>query len=1051
MMICKKRYVTRSLILATSIFITSCSLSISNETPEVSNETLASLVNESTTSKQGKPDSNLKIQLLTRQQRTDKLVKIYRSILTLEPNRQVRAQIQHRMVQLDIEKYEKNETLENNEVLAQLVNKYQDLLSTYPNRPENEDIQYQLAKTYDLLGKAKASILTLESLLDNYPNTKHYAELHFRLAELYYNLQQYPLAYKAYQAVLAANNNEYYRLNSLYMSGWSLFKLNRLPAADKNFIAVLNQIAKVNSPKTVETKKRWSHSGFAHVSASHKSLAADTQRVLSISLSQQQQAKSLVELLNQQQPLQKNRLAFEHVLFKNLADFLVEKGLEHDAILTYQAYLDYAPNTLWAAKFSLVLIDLYKQKNQFSKVKTIKDRFVDYYGLTSHFWQQANENDRGYVLPYLSEFSLVKSRQLYAHAQELEGDKERIYAFGKTVLWLKKYLNLVEYSNKQITQQNLEVTEKPNLATQEYFLYADANFEAKQYEKALNIYKMLAYSPLYFKQQQVHANEINDSERLPSDVLSLDHIRKESAYASIVTMNELLTPFTLNANQENKKAQMFNENHQQLLLDRQQLTDLFIEHYHDDKRATLVAVKSAEYAFEHNNIDDVIRYSNFVLNAYKVTSSLIDQSKNKLKSLATKLQKHNIPKLDNIALKQVAIVSQLKANIRYQFKQYSQSEQDYLLALNFVHEENKKQALNELVASSIYEQAKSDKALATELTNESAIKHYLRLGQLVPQSKYRANAEFDAANLLLAGKKWSRAIGVLSQFKQQFPLHQYVSTIPAKLAFCYENLGDWSQAAKQLLVIVGNEQDVELKRESQYTAAEYYLKAGDLSNALINFRTYAHQYPEPFAIAQEVRFKMSEFYRKTKEPNKRYYWYRKIIKYHQDQVKISGENLERSTYLTSYAAFNLGQAHQQTFNNIKLKVPLNKSLQRKQAAMKKAIHYYQLVFQEQLAEFVPQANYSIGQIYLNLAKDVMKSERPEDLDELALEEYEFVLEEIAYPFEEKAIEIHQANAERAWDNIFDKWVKQSLAVLAELEPAKYNKYETVPEVFDATF
>jgi len=81
----------------------------------------------------------------------------------------------------------------------------------------------------------------------------------------------------------------------------------------------------------------------------------------------------------------------------------------------------------------------------------------------------------------------------------------------------------------------------------------------------------------------------------------------------------------------------------------------------------------------------------------------------------------------------------------------------------------------------------------------------------------------------------------------------------------------------------------------------------------------------------------------------------------------------------------------------------------------------------------------------------MKSERPKDLDELALEEYEFVLEEIAYPFEEKAIEIHQANAERAWDNIYDEWIKQSLAALAELDPAKYNKYETVPEVFDVIF
>jgi hypothetical protein len=584
------------------------------------------------------------------------------------------------------------------------------------------------------------------------------------------------------------------------------------------------------------------------------------------------------------------------------------------------------------------------------------------------------------------------------------------------------------------------------LASQEYFLYAEANFEAQQYSKALDVYKMLAYSPEYLSLRDVETSK--NEEDLSLDILPLKYIRNESAYATIVTINELITPFTLlpkkERNKETKKVfekeQQATNVYQTLLIERKKLTDFYLEQYGDDRRATLIAVKAAEFAFEQNNIEDVIRYSDFVVNTYKVNT----------------LAKENISidelaKFDNIALKQLAIVTQLKANIRYQRKQFNQAEQDYLLALHFVSDKSKKQDLNELVASSIYEQAKYQKSLASDKADELAIKHYLRLGKVIPNSKYRANAEFDAANLLLARESWSRAIGVLTQFKQQFPLHQYTSTIPAKLALSYENLADWSQAAQQLLVMVANEKNSELKRESQYTAAEYYLKAGDLANAIINFRTYAHQYPKPFAVAQEVRFKMSEFYRETKEPNTRYFWYRKLISSHQKQAKISAINLDRSRYLASYAAFYLGQAHQQTFKQTKLKVPLNKSLKRKQVAMKRAIHYYQLVFTWQLAEFVPQANYSIGQIYRNLAVDVMKSERPENLDELALEEYEFVLEEIAYPFEEKAIEIHQANAERAWSNIYDQWVKESLAVLAEMEPAKYNKYEIVPEVFDDIF
>ena len=42
---------------------------------------------------------------------------------------------------------------------------------------------------------------------------------------------------------------------------------------------------------------------------------------------------------------------------------------------------------------------------------------------------------------------------------------------------------------------------------------------------------------------------------------------------------------------------------------------------------------------------------------------------------------------------------------------------------------------------------------------------------------------------------------------------------------------------------------------------------------------------------------------------------------------------------------------------------------------------------------------------------------------------------------EKAIEIHISNSERAWQNIYDEWVAKSFAQLAKLSPALYNKQE----------
>ncbi|MDP3222011.1 MAG: tetratricopeptide repeat protein, partial [Rubrivivax sp.] len=47
----------------------------------------------------------------------------------------------------------------------------------------------------------------------------------------------------------------------------------------------------------------------------------------------------------------------------------------------------------------------------------------------------------------------------------------------------------------------------------------------------------------------------------------------------------------------------------------------------------------------------------------------------------------------------------------------------------------------------------------------------------------------------------------------------------------------------------------------------------------------------------------------------------------------------------------------------------------------------------------------------------------------------------AFPFEEKAIELHETNARRTTQGLYDPWVKNSLAELAKLKPVRYGKAE----------
>ena len=57
------------------------------------------------------------------------------------------------------------------------------------------------------------------------------------------------------------------------------------------------------------------------------------------------------------------------------------------------------------------------------------------------------------------------------------------------------------------------------------------------------------------------------------------------------------------------------------------------------------------------------------------------------------------------------------------------------------------------------------------------------------------------------------------------------------------------------------------------------------------------------------------------------------------------------------------------------------------------------------------------------------------------EQFDALLEEQANPFEEQAINIHEVNAKRTVDGLYDESVRRSFQALAELSPARYAKSE----------
>src|SRR3569833_892977 len=119
--------------------------------------------------------------------------------------------------------------------------------------------------------------------------------------------------------------------------------------------------------------------------------------------------------------------------------------------------------------------------------------------------------------------------------------------------------------------------------------------------------------------------------------------------------------------------------------------------------------------------------------------------------------------------------------------------------------------------------------------------------------------------------------------------------------------------------------------------------------------------------------------------------------------------------------------------------------------MEDALQAYNSAASYGIADVTTAATYHSAEIYAQFSKALLASERPQRLSELELEQYNVLLEAQAYPFEEKAIPLYEANTRRAADHNYDKWVKKSYAALSTVLPARYAKVEKGEPVIEELY
>ncbi|HTW74524.1 MAG TPA: tetratricopeptide repeat protein [Steroidobacteraceae bacterium] len=346
--------------------------------------------------------------------------------------------------------------------------------------------------------------------------------------------------------------------------------------------------------------------------------------------------------------------------------------------------------------------------------------------------------------------------------------------------------------------------------------------------------------------------------------------------------------------------------------------------------------------------------------------------------------------------------------------------------------------LTERLAAAVYKQGDAQRRAGN---SQAAAEDFLRVARVAPGSKIVETAQYDAAASLIDAQQWRRAIPILEALRRADPRGQYSAGIASKLAVAYAAAGQAGAAAAEFERIAATPgQDPAVVREALTRAADLYQKSGDTALAVTMLERLVQQFPTPIPDAIEVRQRLVDLASGAGDTQRALYWQRQIVL---ADAQAGPARTDRTRYLAAQADLALAAPLRDRFRAIQLVAPLRRSLEAKKLALQAAVQAYREVAAYQVAQTTTAATYETAELYHRLAQDLLASERPRHLSAEALEQYESLLEDQAYPFEEQAIAIHELNVKRAQDGIYDDWVRNSYAQLAGLLPARYGKTELV--------
>lgn len=377
----------------------------------------------------------------------------------------------------------------------------------------------------------------------------------------------------------------------------------------------------------------------------------------------------------------------------------------------------------------------------------------------------------------------------------------------------------------------------------------------------------------------------------------------------------------------------------------------------------------------------------------------------------------------------------ITAQVRQAGRAFGLAERAWRQALTMIDDadlspgyQSDRQSILSQLATAVYRQGE----LAAEKGEVAeAVAHFRRVGNVLPDSDIAIRGRFDAATTLLKASEWQSAVNELQWFRRNHSDHELAQGISEKLVFAYSQSGQPGRAADELLTLVSGQAN---PWPDKLRAAALYHEAGDTGKRDEIYREYLATAPSPVSANEHVQLQTMRhrLIASTTDPD--------AARAAMVEAELSSDwHSPETLALSAASAMALGNSAAAAFADIPLDHPLAHSLDRKQAALEAARARFAQAERFGGDSVRSEILYRRAELYRELAQDLMASEVPAELNEMEAIQYQMLLEEEAYPFEEKALKLHAENHRRIAETGYDDWIGKSLDTLARLHPGRYER------------